>query len=182
MALKRNKKKRELREKLALRAKRLKPLDPKAEQRRKKALAAYDSHLTKTYELLLTAVLRAVATAQAVSDVNQALEVRFGMEGVSIDASRMQTTALEIMQAEIAEGLTRSAKMSVRARRELVDRVVARLIPKRDGAPSPSAFPTRVSRDDRVADLEHLIRREMKRAYEPRGSQSTRREVKKIDE
>jgi DNA polymerase III gamma/tau subunit len=143
-------------------------VDARTALRNKKALAKYEKHVEHVYQDVLESVLRAVATAQAVSDVNAALENAFGMSGVSVDAGRVQASALEVLQVEIAESLTRRSTASAKSRRELVSRIVARLVPTRDGAPSPTSHPVKVpTRDDRVADLERVISREVKRSFPP---------------
>lgn len=141
------------------------PKDPYAARRRKKALALYDRQVSHVYQSVLDSVLRAVATAQAISDVNADLENQFGMSGVEIDAQRIRVTALEVMQVEIAEALLGKSTASARARRELVHRIVGRLAPLRDGAPAPTPYPTRPTREDRVGDLERLVQRELKKSY-----------------
>lgn len=160
LALKRRRKKVLLREQEV-------PRDPRAILRRKKALALYDKQVSYVYQAVLESVLRAVATAQAVSDVNADLESQFGMAGVEIDSQKVRITALEVMQVEIAEALLGKSTVSTRSRRELVNRIVGRLAPLRDGAPAPTPYPTRPTREDRVGDLERLIQREMKRSFPP---------------
>lgn len=156
------------------------PVDARSVARHKKAMIKYENHLSHVYSSVLDAVMRAVATAQAVTDVNSSLENAFGMSGVSIDSSRVQTAALEVMQVEIAEALLKKSPISQKSRRELAARIVGRLVPLRDGAPAPTPYPTKVTRDDRVGDLERLIKKELKRSY-PAGSK--RVEVRgRIDE
>jgi len=136
-----------------------------------KSLEVYAKHLASISEAVLHAVLRALATAQAVGEVNSVLETRFGMQDVMIDARQVQAAALEVLQAEIGEALARKSKLSARSRRELVDRLVARLIPTRDGAPAPSPYPVRPPKDNTVENVERLMQRELRRSFPPRDKQ-----------
>ena len=132
-------------------------------------VAKYQAHYDKVGEDLLGAVLRALATSDASHAVNTHLANRFGLHDSSLDTDEVRSIYVAILKLEVAEILTRHSKLSDHSKRVLIDRIIARAHPRRDGVSSTAIMPPRQSKGERVADIESVITRELKRAFPPHG-------------
>ena len=133
----------------------------KRQLRDESRLREYKTHRSRVGEALLRATLRALASVDAADTVNSLLENRFNLKGVSIETGEVDLRVKSILRAEIASILVSHSTLPARRRRIMADRIVAQMIPLRDGpsqrynaAPQPRM---------RVEDIESVIAREAKK-------------------
>jgi len=143
-------------------------VQPEVSPRHAARVALYDKHYNDVGEALLGAVLRAFATSDASYAVNSHLTSRFGLDDSGIDIDEVRSIYIAILKLEVAEILTRHSRLSPRSKRVMIDRIIARAHPRRDGVPSSISAP-KPTRNERVQDIESVITRELKRAFPPHG-------------
>jgi hypothetical protein len=154
-----------MRKRVARTRKRVRPWSDPEEARR--ALdadrkAEYRKHRNMVGERMIRSVLRLLATVDAANTVNERLEDRYDLGDVRIDVPEVMSFAENILRVEVAEALTAGSTLTPRQRREFVERVLARLIPRRDNVATVGAAMAR-REPARVESIEAAMRREMKR-------------------
>lgn len=112
-----------------------------------------------------------MATADAIDIANNVLRRKFGLsDDVRMDAAEVSGVARAILSLEVFQILTRQSVMTPRAKREFVRRVVAKFFPIRDGAISGAPKLPAPSPQERQADIESIIARELRNSYGPRNT------------
>lgn len=126
----------------------------------------FDKHLKHVSEEMLRATLRTLATGQAVQDITRILESDFGLPEDVIDVSSVNSVAVELLRLELSETLVARSSISERSKRELIERIIARVIPNRDGPQAPTQpRQSLIPVNNPMADLEKLIARETRKAF-----------------
>ena len=123
-----------------LRRKRPPPTAESVEESRARAkrLRYFRAHRDRLAEQILTAVLRNLAAYDAATIVNEQLQDRLGMSGAAVDEGDVVKIMERVTRLEIESLLVGASTLSVRAKREFVDRLVAQVAPNRDGPVSPA--------------------------------------------
>jgi hypothetical protein len=148
------------------------PQQLRSEQKHEARVKNYKKHYAVIGERLLGSMLRLLATVDAAQSVNSYLASKFGLPDVSLDVSDVRTVAQAILRLEITEILVSKSCLSEKARDELVNRIVSRHFPKRDNIPGANSVHRQPSREERVADIESVISRELKRSFSANGNKS----------
>jgi hypothetical protein len=124
-------------------------------------IQVYRKHRNQVGEAVLRAALRAHASLEAVDMVNDILERKLSLNGVSVDRKAFTSRVEIILQIEVGKILANNSKLSKNAIERIVDRTIAQILPTRD-----NILPT-VPRPQqerlRIEDLEKVIAREMRR-------------------
>ena len=114
-------------------------------------------------EGLIRAAMRALAANEAASTVNSILEDRYNLGSVHLDVAELSMFTGNILRIEVASLLAESSSMTAVQQKEFVERIVARIVPKRDNVPGATT-PMQRQTPVRIEDVEHVIQREMRRS------------------
>jgi hypothetical protein len=118
-------------------------------------LAAYMRHRNSVGEQILAAVLRMAASVEAAQTTNDVLQDRMGLLDVSIDVEEVVANCTTILRSEIMAILAKHAYLPKSAKFEMTERVICRMIPKRDNVSSPISTPR--GRNASIARTEDLV-------------------------
>lgn len=132
------------------------------EDRRKSRIAAYKRHRNSVGEGLLRAALRALASIDAADMVNDLLEHKLNLSGVSIDQREFAQRVETILRAEISQVLVDNSTLDERSINRLSRRLIAQILPTRDNV-LPAGLQRPPKDRIRVEEMEDMIRREAKR-------------------
>ena len=104
---------------------------------RAKRMAYFRKHRDSLTEKLMQCVLRSLAAYDAASIVNEQIAEKLGMPAAGLDQSDVEQVQERITRLEVEALLIDASSLSPRAKREFVDRLVARVAPNRDGPAAP---------------------------------------------
>ena len=125
---------------------------------------AYMDHRRLVGEGLIRAAMRALAANEAASTVNSILEDRYNLGSVHLDVAELSMFTGNILRIEVASLLAEHSEMTDVQQKEFVERIIARIVPKRDNVPGATTTPMQRQTPVRIEDVEHVIQREMRRS------------------
>jgi len=124
-------------------------------------IAMYNKHVESLADTLLQVVLRAYGSFEAVSRVNEHLRKKFNLgEDDGLDVRLVEQTLRHASKLEVTRAILKHSKISPRDREEIAQRIIAQLLPTKDGLPINQAGP---SVGKIKSSLERIVRDEAAR-------------------
>ena len=121
----------------------------------------YRRHRNKVGEAVLRAALRAHASLEALDMINDILDRKLNLGGVSIDRKAFSSKVELVLQIEVGAIVAEQAVLSKAAINRIVNRVIAQAMPTRDNIVPNVPRPQQERL--RIEDLEKVIAREARR-------------------